>query len=86
MHPTITNVIINQMSVKSVPARDVYNPMLAKNTGLKNIYELMSIFCSIYCASFRLQNTTPAIYAPVISAIPKNSSAQYAKISATPRP
>ena len=44
----------------------------------------MSIFDSIYEASLKLHKTIPAIYAPVISAIPKNFSAQKAKINESP--
>jgi hypothetical protein len=39
----------------------------------------------MYEASLRLQNTIPAIYAPVISAMPKKCSAQKAKIRAIPK-
>ena len=56
---------------KSTPENVVFKPILAKNTGPKSIYELISIFSAMYSESFKLQRMIPATYAPVMSAIPK---------------
>ena len=48
---------------------------LAKNTGPKIIYELISIFLSMYALSSSELRIIPATNAPVISATPKYLSA-----------
>ena len=55
----------------------IVRPMLAKNTGERNIYESVSNLFEIYFTSFSLEIARPATNAPVISATPK-SSATYA--------
>ena len=59
--PTITNAMLNQSKEKFIPERSVFNPMLAKKTGLKIMYEFMSILRSMYGASKSEQNTTPTM-------------------------
>ena len=72
---TTTNRIEKISSDGFRDCNDVLIPMLAKNTGAKNIYELMSIFLAIYSESLMLHRMIPATYAPVMSAIPKYTSA-----------
>ena len=53
--------------------------LVAKKIGEKNIYPRTSVFTSTYGVSCRVPpRTSPATYAPVISATPKIFSATYA--------
>ena len=83
---TATSAIENQSIERLKSLKLVWSPILAKNTGPKIMYELTSIFLSMYCESLMLQRIIPATYAPVMSAIPKNSSAQYAHAKQRTRP
>ena len=57
--------------------RSVLIPIPAKNIGVKTMYEATVIFFATNWRDFeRLQSITPAKKAPVMSATPKNFSAQ----------
>ena len=77
---TRTKPIENTIMLESTVLRSVSRPIPTKNIGAKNIYPFMLTRRSMYSASRTLQRIIPAIYAPVISAIPKYFSAIYAII------
>ena len=85
-HPTIfpiipraTNVSPNRRYDQLKPLKSAEIPIYEKNMGEKIIYPLTTTFLSTNCVSSSPLSIIPAIYAPVIAAIPKNFSAQKAK-------
>ena len=72
---TIINAIVTITISPFKYGSFTFNPTLAKNTGDNNIYDNVSNLFVIYIVSLLDESTSPAIYAPVISATPKNFSA-----------